>query len=92
MPKDVYKPDKSPDKSARGFLEVMDEAVKDCDVSLFSMYMANVFSNSERAFIKGDITQSEMRSLKETATIKITEFLKNCECHKKLDVITIPNG
>lgn len=79
MPKDV----KSPERSARDFLDVMDEAVKDCDVSLFSLYMANVFSNSERAFNKGNITQSDMRSLKETATYKVTEFLKNCECRKK---------
>ena len=45
--------------------------------------MANVFSNSERAFNKGEITQSEMRSLKESATIKVTGFLQNCKCHKK---------
>ena len=45
--------------------------------------MANVFSNSERAYNKGDITQSLMRSLKESATVKITGFLKNCDCRKK---------
>jgi hypothetical protein len=61
----------------------MDEAIKDCDMSLFTMYMANVFSNAERAFNKGDITQSEMRSLKESATVKVTGFLKICECRKK---------
>lgn len=72
-----------PEQSARNFLGVIDEAVKDCDVSLFSLYMANVFSHSERAFNKGHITQSEMRSLKESATYKVTEFLKNCECYKK---------
>ena len=43
--------------------------------------MANVFSNAERAFNKEDITQSQMRSLKESATVK--GFLKNCECRKK---------
>lgn len=72
-----------PEKSARDFLDVMDEAVKDCDMSLFSLYMANVYSNAERAFNKGNITQSEMRSLKESATVKVTGFLKNCECRKK---------
>jgi len=80
MPDDAYKP---PERSARDFLEVMDDAVKDCDVSLFSLYMANVFSNAERAFNKGDITQSDMRSLKESATYKVTEFLKNCKCRKR---------
>ncbi len=72
-----------PVKSARDFLEVMDETVKDCDVSFFSLYMANVFSYAERAFNNGNITQSEMRSLKESATYKATDFLKNCECRKK---------
>ena len=80
MPKDLGR---KPEESARDFLEVMNEAVKDCDVVLFTMYMANVFSTSERAFNKGNITQSEMQSFKETATYKVTEFLKNCECRKK---------
>ena len=80
MPKDLGR---KPEESARDFLEVMNEAVKDCDVSLFTMYMANVFSTSERAFNKGNITQSEMQSFKVTATYKVTEFLKNCECRKK---------
>jgi len=91
MSDDAYKPPErsistsrlKPTNAARDFLEVMDEAVKDCDVSLFSLYMANVFSNAERAFNKGNIAQSDMRSLKESATYKVTEFLKNCECRKK---------
>lgn len=74
---------KKPEESARDFLQVMDEVVEDCDVSLFTMYMANVYSNAERAFNKGNITQLDMRSLKETAAYKVTEFLKNCECRKK---------
>lgn len=65
------------------FLKNMDDAIKDCDMSQFSLYMANIFSNSERAFNKGNITQSEMQSFKESATVKITGFLNNCECHKK---------
>jgi hypothetical protein len=80
MPKEMYKP---PQESAREFLDVMDETIKDCDMSSFTLYMANVFSNAERAFNKGDITQLEMRSLKESATVKVTGFLKNCECRKK---------
>ncbi len=76
--------EKSKNTVARDFLEVMDEAVRDCDFSLFSLYMANVFSKAESAFNKGTITQSEMRSLKESATIKVTGFLKNCECRKKI--------
>lgn len=80
MPKEDIK---QPEESARDFLGVMDEAVEDCDVSLFSLYMANVYSNSERAFNIGNITQSEMRSIKESAAIKVTNFLKNCECRKK---------
>lgn len=79
MTKDTDKP---PEESAKDFLDVMDEAIKDCDMSLFSLYMANVFSNTERAFNKGNITQPEMRSLKESATVKVTGFLKNCKCLK----------
>lgn len=54
-----------------------------CNTTAKCCHMANVFSNSERAFNKGEITQSEMRSLKESATIKVTGFLQNCKCHKK---------
>lgn len=83
MLKESDKSHKQQNAVARGFLDAMDDAVKDCDMSLFTMYMANVFSNAERAFNKGDITHSEMRSLKESATVKVTGFLQNCECHKK---------
>lgn len=71
-----------PEDSARDFLQVMDEAAKDCDMALFTMYMANVYSHTERAYNKGDITSSEMISFKESAAYKVTEFLKNCECRK----------
>ena len=39
---ETYKP---LEKSARDLLDIMDETVKDCDMVLFSIYMANVFSN-----------------------------------------------
>lgn len=74
----------APEISAQYYLASMDKMIEKCDMSLFSIFMANVFSNAERAFCKGNIKKGEMVSLKESAAFKMTEFLKNCECSKKV--------
>lgn len=73
-----------PAERARDWLERMDIAVSDCDVSLFTLFAANIYSTTERAYNKGDIAHGEMVALKESAAYKITSFLKNCECKKKI--------
>ncbi len=84
MPPEIKDKDKeSPGQRARTFLGMIDEAIEFCDTGLFALYMANVFSNSERAFCDGSITKREMISLKESAAGKILGFTKNCECEKK---------
>ncbi len=41
----------------------MDETVKDCNISLFSLYMDNVFSHAERTFPKGNADRIEDEGL-----------------------------
>lgn len=72
-----------PEESARDWLDRMNKTIEDCDMNLFAMFMANIYSNAERALCKGNITKSEMIALKESAAHKVIGFTKNCECLKK---------
>ena len=72
----------NPQDNARDWLDRMEVAIEECDVSHLTLFSSNVYANAQEAYQKELITKSEMNALKESAGYKVTSFLKNCKCMK----------
>ncbi len=72
----------NPQDNATSWLDRMEIAIEECDVSHLTLFSSIVYARAEEAYQKELITKREKYALQESAADKVTSFLKNCKCTK----------